>query len=146
LKKFKITLLSGVLSKQHTFSLFSSVEALYLSTFEDHIDEIAIDLCTFYDNEYVEVEWCGCEFSIEGNEYFRYDLVRMIRARPSQNGADLILSIHYGWSMDIFHEYSKHLQIKRYENETDGFDFEDVFNDIQTIDDLIPSTVNWSLN
>lgn len=102
-------------SEAQSFLLFNSAEALYVwlkdrsddpGDYMSEAEEVII-----VPGEYLEVEWRGCEFVYEGNDHQRMDFVRLAKASPSANASGMIISIHYGWTID------EELPISDYEDE-----------------------------
>lgn len=47
--------------------------------------------------EFIEAEWCGCEFVHGTSSSVCLNYVRMVKAAPSQNASGHVVSVHYGW-------------------------------------------------
>lgn len=55
------------------------------------------DLVVLRPNEFIEAEWCGCEYIFNGKTHNRMDFVRFAKAHRPENSAGLVASIHFGW-------------------------------------------------
>lgn len=112
MKKVKITVNEG--SPGRTLPLFSGPEGAYVWLTEAHDDPSIIDRIpdveqvSLLPGEFIEAEWRGCEYAYEGQNHVRIDLVRFAKAHQPQNAAGLLVSIHFGWTVDCvipFHQY-----------------------------------------
>lgn len=110
MKKFRVRVAEGS-SDPQSFVLFSSAEALWswLSTTNDSQDSNDIraealthaDEVTIVPGEFLEVEARGYEFVKNGPEFRRLDYVRLVKAAQSQNSSGLLITLHYGWTVDV---------------------------------------------
>jgi len=96
MKKIRLELKPHVESK--TITLYDSPEALYLNL-EDPGEMGAIGSIPIKINigEFIEAEWRGCEFVKDGDEWIRFDSIRMAKNTPTKNSSGSLVSIYYGW-------------------------------------------------
>lgn len=135
MKKIRIEL-QPVASGKKTYRLFNSVEALYISLCEK--DDYVFDIDESFEislekNEFIEVEWLGCEPIYENCKMITLNYVRIAKAKRLSNGTNSI-SIYVGWiendSMKFEDTYDKLTTTVRLHNEQDWkLDFRLLFND-----------------
>ena len=96
MKKIRIELKPHVESK--IIMLYDSPEALYLNL-EDPEEMGAIGSIPVKINagEFIEAEWRGCEFVKDGDDWIRFDSIRMAKNTPTKNSSGSLVSIYYGW-------------------------------------------------
>jgi hypothetical protein len=49
-------------------------------------------------HQFIEAEWLGCEYTFDGSQTIRLDLVRLVRANEPGDIRGMNVSIHYGWT------------------------------------------------
>lgn len=139
MKKVRINLRNGVHNAMRKFPLFPSVEDIYFWFTElDAVEPSSVpdvDCVELnHPNEFLEVEWRGCEFAYETqqNRVIGFDFVRLVKARPSQNSSGHIISLHYGWSMGEILPFKGTFQdivVKRLHTDDAQFNLEKIFQD-----------------
>lgn len=101
-------------SAGRTLYLFNNVESAYVWATQAYHDPSIIDSIPDVEhivvlpNEFVEAEWRGCEFAYDGQNHLRIDTVRLAKGSQPKNAAGVLVTIHYGWSVDCiipFREY-----------------------------------------
>jgi hypothetical protein len=108
MKKVRITVNKGVSGK--AFKIFNSPESLYVWLNDPELqqdDELDVSLGNVVylkKGEFMEAEWCGCEFLYEDNKLqFRADYIRigkLISSPTSFLKGKNIVGIQDGWVLD----------------------------------------------
>ena len=104
MKSIRVTPNEKIESKFIT--LFTSVEAAHSWAVESKTDPTVINFIQDVEklelkqDEFMEVEWMGCEFTRDEHEDLRFDYVRMAKARPAKNSSGILVTVHAGWTCD----------------------------------------------
>lgn len=134
MKKIKITLNNG--SPKETLLLFTSPEAAYAWAIGSPKERESFDVGEMVGldvdrDDFIEVEWYGCEYAYDGPEHTRLDLVRAVKAHQPQNSSGLMVSIHSGWTCDSivpFREFKDdHITISVVSPKDERFNFNELF-------------------
>jgi len=102
-KKVRISIAEGC-SEPQSFLLFNSAEALY-EWLDDGTDDPSSYMGEAEDvviapGEYIEAEWRGCEYVYDGPDHQRLDYVRVAKAAPTENASGMLVTIHFGWTVE----------------------------------------------
>lgn len=96
MKKIRLELKPHVQSK--TIILYDSPEALYLNLESfNEVDSIGTIPVKINAGEFIEAEWRGCEFVKDGDDWIRFDSIRMAKNTPTKNSSGSLVSIYFGW-------------------------------------------------
>lgn len=104
MKQVKVTVNEG--SPGRTLYLFGSAEGAYVwltQAYDDPeiIEKIPdVERVVLLPGEFIEAEWRGCEFAYDGPDHTRIDAVRLAKAHQPENASGLLVSIHFGWTVD----------------------------------------------
>lgn len=151
MKKCKVTLAPA--AKQRFFYLSPDVETLYFlaarankrslaSALKTHPD---IEIVSLKPGQWIEAEWNGCQNVHDEGETLRLSFVRLIKAAnfsPDEPGT--LLSVHFGWMYTDHLRFTSHrkngMKVKVLVPEEEQFDFSELFQDNETIEDMILNT------
>jgi hypothetical protein len=160
MKKCKVTL--ALNAKPRSFCLAPDAETLYLlstKTIKSNDKNVKlslqlhpdIEIVTLRYGEYIEAEWNGCQnFHDEGIETIRTSFVRLVRSSKSasETGPDSI-SVHFGWILSDHLRFTNHrrsgMRVKMLNEHDEQFNFNELFPDNLTIEDMIKEDRNLDL-
>lgn len=118
-----------------SFRLFDSAESLYVWQKDvgapaNSAESLYVDITP---DSYIEIEWMGCEYSLENGVYHRFDCVRLAKASQSNNASGIVVEIYSGWvSAGVFnfhdHEDEDSYTIKLITPEDCKLDLDLLFN------------------
>lgn len=158
MKKCKVTLATK--ARQKNFYLAPDAETLYILTstkpiknhdsiLKDHPD---IEMVTLNSGEWLEVEWNGCQNIADGKNVIRTNFVRLIKISKLSSGddSDALISLHFGWLLSDHLRFINHrrngVRVKVLNKKDEQYNFSDLFQDNQTIEDLFnegkPTEIN----
>ena len=155
MKKCKITLAAS--AKQRLFYLAPDAETLYLfaiqmikskkkslsgsTILKSHPD---IEIVSLSPDQWIEAEWNGCQnFHDEGYETIRINCVRLVKAGRLSltDEPDSMVSIHFGWMFNDHLRFVNHrrngMRVKMLENKDKQFNFDELFPDNLTLEDML---------
>ena len=149
MKKCKVTL--STKSKQRFFYLAPDAETLYflsLKSDKKNIDSLlmthpSIEVVPLGHDEFMEIEWNGCQNIFDGIRITKMNYVRLVRGVNSSRG-DSIISVHFGWIFGDSLKFVNHrkygVRVKMLSKKDDQFNFDELFQDNETIEDMIKKT------
>ena len=155
MKKCKITLAAS--AKQRLFYLAPDAEMLYLlatqtikskkkslngsTILKSHPD---IEIVSLSPDQWIEAEWNGCQnFHDEGYETIRVNCVRFVKVGRLSltDEPDSMVSIHFGWMFNDHLRFVNHrrngMRVKMLENKDKQFNFDELFPDNLTLEDML---------
>lgn len=104
MKQVKVTVNEG--SPGRILYLFGNAEGAYTWLTQAYNDpEIIekipdVERVVLLPGEFIEAEWRGCEFVYNGPDHTRIDAVKLTKAYQSENASGLLISTHFGWTVD----------------------------------------------
>ena len=152
MKKCKVTLSSK--TKKRFFYLAPDAETLYflsLKTNKKNIDSLlkthpSIETVSINYDEFVEIEWNGCQNIFDGLRTTKMNYVRLIKASHGDQNtmSDSLISVHFGWIFSDNLKFTNHkksgVRVKMLSTKDDQFNFDELFQDNETIEDMIKKT------
>lgn len=94
MKDVRVTTATG--SSGCSFMLFPTSLSLRV-WFDKPALTASADIVILRPHEFIEAEWCGCEYVFNGNDHNRMDFIRFAKAHRPENSAGLVASIYFGW-------------------------------------------------
>lgn len=101
-----------------------------------------VEIVTLKRGQWLEAEWNGCHISYDGGRPISASFLRLIKAAASRSNKEgTLLSVHFGWILSDhmrFVEGSRngiHTQVL--EEIDEQFDFSELFQDNETVEDLV---------
>lgn len=158
MKKCKVTLAAK--AKQRFFYLAPDAETLYVLSNKTNSKNLSailkkdpiIEKISLEPEQWLEVEWNGCQNIHDGVKTVRVNCVRLIKSCKLTTGddSDSLVSIHFGWILNDhlrFTNYRKNgMRVKMLEKNDEQYNFDDLFQDNQTIEDMIKELENIDFN
>ena len=149
MKKCKITLEEGG-TKSKYFYLFpesSMLHSLVAASTKKNQEALLrnhpeVEIVTLKRGQWLEAEWNGCHISYEGGNTTSASFLRLIKAATTAKNKDgTLLSVHFGWILSDhmrFVEGTRNgIHTTMLEDEDEQFDFSELFQDNETIEDLV---------
>lgn len=94
MKQYRVTVLSG----SQEFAIFDSAEALYMWTKEPTQEMTGARTISVGREDFLDVEWLGCEFVHEGKSKFScLNVVHVAFAKATDNESGFVVNPVLGW-------------------------------------------------
>jgi len=152
MKKCKITLAPR--AKQKFFYLAPDAEVLYflsagLKPKAAHLMLKScpeIEIVSLSHDQWIEVEWNGCQNIFEDNDTFKSNFVRIVKASKlsMSEESDSLVSLHFGWLLGDQLKFVTHkssgMNVKMLTEEDEQFNFRELFQDNETPEEVINSS------
>ena len=150
MKKCKITLSEDGTKVKH-FYLFPDsnlLHSLTVNSNKKNLDTLLkshpeVEIVSLKKGQWLEVEWNGCHVHWVGGQPVSVSFLRIARVASSRRKNDSsLLSVHFGWILTnhlrlIESNSLNGLSIKELSSKDEQFDFNDLFQDNETIEDII---------
>lgn len=150
MKKCKITLSDNIKSK--SLCLFPDAETLYSivnagskrtlnGLLKSHPES---EIITLKRGQWLEAEWNGCQNFFRGNYCTKISFVRIAKATSTKKKNEgSLISVHFGWILNDHLKFSdginNDLKTKNLNDYDEQFNFSDLFQDNETIEDILKS-------
>ena len=101
-----------------------------------------VEVITLKKGQWLEVEWGGCHIFYEGNKPISTSFFRLIKATNIKKNVhdNSLVSIHFGWMLSehlrMCDGYYSGMFITMLAEDDEQYEFSDLFQDNETIEDL----------
>jgi hypothetical protein len=158
MKKCKVSL-SGEETKTKYFYLFpesSLLHSLVANSEKKNIINLLkkhpeVETVSLRRGQWLEVEWNGCHIDYSKPVPTSVSFLRLIKATmsPKRKNDGSLISVHFGWILTdhlrLIEGEKSGIQIKSLHDEDEQFNFEELFQDNETIEDLIKKSTKENI-
>lgn len=151
MKKCKITLSqSGTKAKQfYLFPESSLLHSLILNANKKNLDFLLkshpeVEIVTLKRGQWLEVEWNGCHVHWHNNCPISASFLRIAKASSTskKKNEPSLISVHFGWILTnhmrlIEGDGYNDIHVSSMSEEDEQFDFSELFQDNETIEDIV---------
>ncbi len=111
-----------------------------------------VEVITLKRGQWLEVEWNGCHIDYIDNKHVSTTFLRLIKAasaaKKTNDGS--LISIHFGWILSdhlrLIDGVREGIKIQTLSEEDEQFEFADLFQDNETIEDIVKKNLQCELN
>jgi len=159
MKKHKITLPDGE-TKTKYFYLFPESTVLHnlvKKSIKKNLNNLLkthpeVEVITLKKGQWLEVEWNGCHIEYIDNKPISTTFLRLIKATASakKNNDGSLLSIHFGWILSdhlrLIDGIKGGVKVQSLSEDDEQFEFADLFQDNETIEDIVKKNLQCDVN
>jgi hypothetical protein len=159
MKKHKITLSDGE-TKTKYFYLFPESTILHnliKKSSRKNLNNLLkthpeVEVITLKRNQWFEVEWNGCHIEYIDNQHVSAAFLRLIKATssPKKINDGSLISVHFGWMLSdhlrLIDGIKDGIKIQTLSEEDEQFEFSELFQDNETIEDIMKKHVQCDVN
>ena len=111
-----------------------------------------VEVVSLKRGQWLEVEWNGCHIEYINNKHVSVEFLRLIKATsyPKRSNDSSLISVHFGWilgeQLQLIDGTKNGIKVQTLEKEDEQFEFAELFQDNETIEDIIKKNSEYEVN